>query len=117
MDRLTVDKNLRRLVLLTSIASCKRWLLSTGSSSLVMLLLLFLLIFIITSFILLNTVENVVGENTKDQEEPEKVHGLQTGEQRESDVLTDPAFVLLRFPVEFEGSNRPEFCQNSPEDL
>lgn len=120
VDRLTVDQNLGRLVLLASVARCKRRLLSTcGTSSLVLLILFFFLflILVITSFVLLHTVEKIVGQNPKDQEEPEQVHSLQTGEQREGDVLTDPALVLLRFPVEFKGSNCPEFCQDSPENF
>ena len=120
VDRFTVDQNLGRLILLASVARCKRWLLSTcGKGSLVLLIHLFFsfLILVITSFVLLHTVEKIVGQDPKDQEEPEQVHGLQTGEQREGDVLTDPALILLRFPVEFKWSDCPEFRQDSPKNF
>lgn len=120
MDRLAVKQNLGCLVLLGNVARRKSGLLSTcGKSSLGLLLLFFffLLVLIIASLVLLDTVEDIVGENAEDQEEPEQVHGLQTGQQRKGNVLTDPALVLLRFPVEFKRSNGPELSQDSPKDL
>lgn len=119
MDRLAVKQNLGCLVLLGSITRRKSGLLSTcGKSSLGLLLLFFLLlVLIIASLILLDTVEDIVGEDAEDQEEPEQVHGLQAGQQRKGNVLTDPALVLLSFPVEFKRSDGPEFGQDSPKDL
>lgn len=119
LDRLTVKQNLGCLVLLGNVARRKSGLLGTCDKSSLGLLLLFffLLILIIASLVFLDTVEEIVGENAKDQEEPEQVHGLQTGQQRKRNVLTDPALVLLRFPVKFKRSNGPEFSQDSPKDL
>jgi len=120
LDRLTVKQNLGCLVPLGNVACRKSGLLGTcGKSSLGLLLrfFFFLLILIIASLVLLDAVEDIVGEDAEDQEEPEQVHGLQTGQQSKGNVLTDPALVLLRFPVEFKRSDGPEFGQDSPKDL
>ena len=81
------------------------------------ILLFFFLVLIVASLIFLNAGEKIVLENSEDQKEPEEVDGLQTGEQCECDVLTNPALVLLGFPVQFEGSNGPELSQNGPQDF
>lgn len=46
-----------------------------------------------------------VVSDAQDEEEPEEVQGLEADEQAEGDVLADPAFVLLRVPVEGEGAH------------
>ena len=51
------------------------------------------------------------------EEPPEQVDCLQRGKQGKGDVLADPALVLLRFPVEFKGTNGFEGCENGPDDL
>lgn len=63
----------------------------------------FLFGLVVASFVLLHAVEDVVLENAEDQEEPEEIDCLQTGQQDKGDDLTDPAFVLLGLPVELEG--------------
>lgn len=77
----------------------------------------FVLLLVVASLVFLHAVENVVLQNAQDQEEPEEIHRLQAGKQRESDVLTDPAFVLLCFPVQLERPDSPELGQNGPEDF
>jgi hypothetical protein len=54
--------------------------------------------------------------NPQDEEEPEYVDGLQACQQRKGNVLRDPAFVLLGFPVEFERPNGLEISQDGVED-
>lgn len=42
---------------------------------------------------------------------------MQAGEQGKRDVLTDPALVLLGFPVQLKGSNGAELGKNSPKEF
>jgi len=110
---LAIHLDLRGLVLLLD------GLDTASQSSLGLDLSLHLLLFglVVTALILGNTVEDVVGQNAQDQEEPEEVDGLQTSKQGKGDVLTDPALVLLCFPVELKGTDSTELGQDSPEDL
>lgn len=71
---------------------------------------------VIAAWICGRTVEDEVLGDPQDQVEPEEVDCLQRGEQSKRDVLADPAFVLLRFPVQLEWADRPEFGQGGPED-
>ena len=47
-------------------------------------------------------VEHVSLSDSQYQHEPEDIDRLQAGEQCESDVLANPALVLLCFPVQFK---------------
>ena len=78
---------------------------------------LFLLFFVFTSFVLRNIVQDVFFQDAHDQIKPEQVDGLEAGKKSKRDVLTDPALVLLSFPVELKGTHGSEFSQDSPEDL
>ena len=50
------------------------------------------------------------------KEEPEEIDTLQASEQGESDVLADPAFVLLGVPIEVEGADGAEGGEGGVED-
>lgn len=114
--RFAVDKDLRGLVCIAS--GEKRLLRSSGKGGTALCLMFkFLFGLVVASFVLLHAVEDVVLENAEDQEEPEEIDCLQTGQQDKGDDLTDPAFVLLGLPVELVGANGAEFGQHGPEDL
>lgn len=78
---------------------------------------LFFLFLIVTALILRHAVEDVVRQDAQNQEEPEEVDGLKTGQEAEGDVLADPALVLLRLPVQLEGTDGAELGEDGPEDL
>ena len=66
-------------------------------------------ILLITPIILLLPLLQIPRRNPANQEEPEDVHRLQAREQEEGDDLRDPAFVLLRRPVQREAAHAGEF--------
>jgi len=74
---------------------------------------------IVTPLILDHVAEKRPVQNAQDQENPEDVDHLQQSQQAESDRLRDPAFVLLRFPVEDVGADGGEFAvgEQGVEDL
>jgi len=51
-----------------------------------------------------------------DEEPPEQIDGLESCEEGEGNDLTETALVLLRFPVQFEGSNGGELRQDGPQN-
>lgn len=119
LDGLAVDQNLRGLGLIARVAGSDLRDVGPGGdgSRLLLLGLLFLFVLVFASLVLGDAVEDVVLQDAEDQEQPEEVDSLETREQGKGDVLTDPALVLLRFPVQFERSNGPELGQHGPEDL
>lgn len=78
---------------------------------------LFVLILMIASYILRNVIEHIVLRNAQDQEEPEQVHGLQTGKQRKGNDLTNPTFILLGLPIQFIGADGAKLCEDGPENF
>ena len=72
-------------------------------------LLLFVRFFVIAPDVLCDLGKGNVVSDSHDEEQPEQVHALQAGEQRKGYVLTDPAFVLIGFPIEFERADGAEF--------
>lgn len=54
--------------------------------------------------------------DSQDKKQPKDINRLQTREKCKSNVLRNPALVLLCFPVEFKGPNRGKFGKNGPEN-
>ena len=79
--------------------------------------LFFFLIFVVASLILFHVEKGVIRQNPQNQEKPEEIHGLQASEQSKCDDLTDPALVLLGFPVQFVWPNSSELGQAGPKDF
>ena len=109
---LTVNENLRSVVLLGRLISA-----SGDSLRIISIDLLLFLVFVIATLVLGDAGEDIVGQDTEDEEEPEEIDRLETGEQTERDILTDPALVLLSLPVQFERTDSAELGQDGPEDL
>src|SRR5271154_4306025 len=72
--------------------------------------------FVVAALVLLDAVEQVILQDSQHQEQPEYIDGLETSKQSESDVLRDPALVLLSFPVQFKWAHSTEFGQGCPKD-
>lgn len=91
------------------------------TSSHPLLLLLFhhilILLFILTPLILGDTAPDKPPRDSQNKHEPKDVDGLQGEKQGKCYYLRDPAFVLLGFPVEFEGAHGAEGGQDGPEDV
>lgn len=111
-SRLAVHVHRRRLVLLADRLDASGQGLGLG-----VILHLFFLLLVIAALVLCNTGEQVVGQDAQDQEEPKEIDGLETSQQTKGDVLTDPALVLLRLPVQLEGPDSAELGEDGPEDL
>lgn len=62
-------------------------------------------VLVIASHVLHDAIEYDIVCNSKDKEQPEEIQALQSSQEPECDVLTDPAFVLLRVPVQLERAN------------
>lgn len=91
------------------------------TSSHPLLLLLFhhilILLFILTPLILGDTAPDKPPRDSQNKHKPKDVDGLQGEKQGKCYYLRDPAFVLLGFPVEFEGAHGAEGGQDGPEDV
>lgn len=49
--------------------------------------------------------------DANNEEQPEEVKGLQTRQQNQSDILGDPALVLLASPVKLKRPDGTKFCE------
>lgn len=84
---------------------------------------IFLLTIILTLILILGSVipKLVLADeapgNASDAEQPEKVEGLEGGEQSGGDDLAQAALVLLRLPVQLKGTDSLELGQQRPDDL
>lgn len=58
-----------------------------------------------------NIMHNVAVPDAHEAKQPKQVERLQKGEQRKCDDVGDPAFVLLRLPVELVGTDGPKLAQ------
>lgn len=81
------------------------------------LLILLILILVVGAIVFGDVVRDHAVRNPDDVEEPEKVEGLQGDEEGCGNVLADPAFVLLRLPVELKGSDVTVGGEEGPDDL
>ena len=81
-----------------------------------LLLHLPLRLLIITPHIRNQIHKNDIIRNPQNKEKPEEINTLQASEQGESDVLADPAFILLGVPVEIEGADGAEGGEGGIED-
>jgi len=78
--------------------------------------LIIIFFFVVTALVLLDAVEQVILQDSQQQEQPEHIDGLETSKQSEGDVLRDPALVLLSFPVQFKWAHGTELGQDCPKD-
>jgi hypothetical protein len=81
------------------------------------LLCLLLARLVLAAVVVRRLVDNEAHRDPADEEEPEKVDSLQTGQQCKADDLRNPALVLLGFPVEFKGADGFELVEDGEEDL
>lgn len=81
----------------------------------ILLVDLLIALLILAPIVLGHIGDNKTIRDPADEEEPEEIDGLEGGEEGESDVLRDPAFVLLGLPVEFEWADGGKFGDNRPE--
>lgn len=77
---------------------------------------LVLFVFVIAADVLFDMVLHHIDSDPDDEGEPEDVDGLQSGQQSKGDALAEPAFVLLRLPVELERSHILEIGEHGGED-
>lgn len=75
------------------------------------------LLFVVGSVVGGGLVRQESESNTHNVEQPEEVERLKRGQEGSSDVLADPALVLLSLPVQLKRSNGSEFGEHGPDDL
>lgn len=75
-----------------------------------------LLLLILGPIILLLPRRNKLPRTPQQTIQPEQIQTLQHRQQRKSDDIRNPAFILLRFPVEVVGAYGAELGQQRPED-
>jgi hypothetical protein len=80
-------------------------------------LLLLIRRFVFAPIIIRILINNKPVRNPANKEPPKQIHSLQTRQQRKANVLRDPAFILLRLPVEFEGPDGGEIGEDRVQDL
>ena len=105
-ERRTIDQQVRSLLL--RLVPLLQHLIS---------LLVLLFVFLVLGSVILPYIcrEEAEGD-PEDEEEPEDVDGLEHRQQCKGDDLTNPAFVLLRFPVQLEWSDGAELGQDGPQN-
>ena len=74
------------------------------------------LLLIITSNISDLILQHHIRRNPQDKIQPKQIKRLQARQQPESDVLRDPAFILLGLPIELEGADGAESGEDGVED-
>lgn len=75
-----------------------------------------LLLLILGPIILLLPRRNKLPRTPQQTIQPEQIQTLQHRQQRKSDDIRNPAFILLRLPVELVGAYGAELSQQRPED-
>lgn len=72
---------------------------------------------VFTAVVVGGLIQDESHRDSANEEKPEKVDGLQTGQKAKSNVLRDPALVLLSLPVELVGTDGLELGEDGPEDV
>ena len=75
-----------------------------------------LILIIITPIILVDLKKHITVRDSQDIIQPEKVQRLERREERRGDDVRDPAFILLRLPVELIRPNGLEFVEFGIDD-
>lgn len=103
-------------VLLLGLGSSVSLAVTVGKQGLGLVLTLLLALFAIFTVVLDDIEKEEAVGDANDKEEPEEVESLQGGEQDNSNVLRDPALVLLGGPVELKGADSAELGKEGVDD-